>query len=225
MNITKNIKGFFELSLMEWKGVISSIIFLGGCNFRCIYCHNYDMAFTPDDVPSIDFDDITKTLDDRKGWIDGVVISGGEPTIYGDELIDFLLFFKRKGFKTKIYTNGYRYEVIEKIIDKNAIDEISMDIKHIPQKYKDIVKVELPDLEDRIIQTISVLKKANISKEFRLTLIKGFHNIEDIKKINEMIGPEKIILQNVNDSLVREQDKSLIIPFLEEEIKDLEKIL
>lgn len=225
MNITKNIKGFFELSLMEWKGVISSIIFLGGCNFRCIYCHNYDMAFTSDDVPSIDFDDITKTLDDRKGWIDGVVISGGEPTIYGDELIDFLLFFKRKGFKTKIYTNGYRYEVIEKIIDKNATDEISMDIKHIPQKYKDIVKVELPDLEDRIIQTISVLKKANISKEFRLTLIKGFHNIEDIKKINEMIRPEKIILQNVNDSLVREQDKSLIIPFLEEEIKDLEKIL
>ncbi|MCX7990748.1 MAG: anaerobic ribonucleoside-triphosphate reductase activating protein [Proteobacteria bacterium] len=223
MNILKNIKGFYELSLMEWKGVVSSIIFLGGCNFRCIYCHNYDMAFNPKDIPSKDLDDILNNLDNRKGWVDGVVISGGEPTIYGEELIDFLLIFKKRGLKTKIYTNGYNYDVIEKIVDKKIVDEISMDIKHIPGKYEEIIKVKLPELEDRILASINILKRAKINKEFRLTAVKGVHSLEDIKKISELISPEKIILQNVTNDCVRDAYKELITPFTDEEIKCFEK--
>lgn len=225
MEITRNIKGFQELSLMEWRGLVSSIIFLGGCNFRCFYCHNYEMAIHPNDIPSICFEDIIKVIDNRKGWIDGVVVSGGEPTIYGDELLDFLSLFKKRGLKTKVYTNGYNFEVIEKMLNQRLVDEISLDIKHEPSKYLEVIKVELLDLEKRITETIKLLKKSSISREFRLTLVKGIHSFENIKKIVDIISPDRIILQNVNSDLVREEEKDIAIPFPEEEIKQLEKKL
>lgn len=225
INLVKNIKGFQQLSLMEWRGVVCAIFFLGGCNFRCIYCHNHEIAFNPKNISSKDFNEILKIIEDKKDWLDGIVVSGGEPTIYGEELIDFLSFFKKKKLKTKLFTNGYNIDIINEIISKNLIDEISMDIKHLPYKYREIVMVDFPDLEEKINEAVNIVKKAPISKEFRLTVVKGIHSLEEIKKVRELLSPEKLILQNVRTSDIPYYAQEIVLPFTEEEIKEIEKIL
>ncbi len=223
MKIIENIKGFQELSLMEWTKVVASIIFLGGCNFRCFYCHNHTVAFEPSTVPSLSFDEILNYFDKKRGWIDGVVISGGEPTIYREELPDFMRIFKQRGLKVKLFTNGYNVEVIERLIRENLIDAISMDIKHCPERYEEIIRVSPPQLKERIHSAVSLIKRAPIEKEFRLTLIKGFHSLEDISKIKNLVMPVSLIIQNVFSELIREEEKGFVIPFSEEEFLDIKR--
>lgn len=224
MKIRENIKGFQELSLMEWRGVVASIIFFGGCNFRCFYCHNHDIAFTPNLMPSYNMDDILKSIEAKKDWIEGVVLSGGEPTIYRDEIIDFISIFKGKGLKVKLYTNGYLSDVLQKLIDKRLIDAISMDIKHIPDKYEEITRISLPLIRERVLESIEIIKKTNIDKEFRITVIKGIHSPKDLAGLKELINPERLIIQNVNDELVKEDEVENVKAFSEEEFKEIQKI-
>ena len=122
------IKGYLRTSLIEWPGKISSVVFVPGCNFRCPFCHNKDLVLHPEKLPSTPEKEVFSDLKKRKKWIDGVVITGGEPTLQLD-LPKFLQRIKDLGFLTMIETNGTKPEVLRKLLDMGLVDRLTMDIK------------------------------------------------------------------------------------------------
>jgi pyruvate formate lyase activating enzyme len=218
------IKGFREVTMMDWSGVMASVVFVGGCNFRCSYCHNHALAFAPDSLNSISKTEIFERIKCLKNWIDGVILSGGEPTLHGDELAAFLRGLKDEGFKTKLYTNGSMPDVIEKLLNNELLNAVSMDIKHMPDRYGEIVRGALPDLQDRIRLSVDMIKKSNIEAEFRTTIVKGIHSLDDIRAIREMAKPKALILQNVSESDIPEGDGDIILPFTATEFQELQKL-
>src|SRR4030067_3759239 len=122
------IKGFLETSLSDWPGRLCSVLFLPHCNFRCPYCHNHSLVFHPDQYSSVLLKDIFARLHSFKGWIDGVCVTGGEPTLHPD-LPLLIQEIKHNGFLVKLDTNGSNPEMLEKLIEKGEVDFISMDVK------------------------------------------------------------------------------------------------
>ncbi|GAB4435862.1 MAG: anaerobic ribonucleoside-triphosphate reductase activating protein [bacterium] len=218
------IKGFQETTLMDWEGVVASIIFVGGCNFRCIYCHNYNIAFNSNSSESIPEDDVLQRLRELKNWIEGVIISGGEPTIYGDKLEAFLCRLKQEGFKTKIYTNGSNPSLLSRLIEKKVVDAVSMDIKHILLYYNNVVNAMNADITRFVEDSVAILKNSSdLQVKFRLTVVKGVHTEEDILQIKQFVSPKPLVLQNVSTEHIPEYFKERIRPFSAAEFEALQK--
>ncbi len=219
------IKGFQELTLTDWPGVISSIVFTGGCNLRCFYCHNWRLAWEPNSLESIPEEFILSKLREKKDWIEGVVILGGEPTIHEDRLYNLLSTLKEEGFKIKLYTNGTKPDVIKKLIDNNLLDAISLDIKHVHGKYSMVVGEIADNFEPLIWNTLDIIKQSKCELFFRTTVLKNIHTIEDIKRISSFVYPQKLILQNVNINGTSPVFQDKIIPFSNEEFEYLQNNL
>ena len=219
------IKGFQELTLTDWPGVISSIVFTGGCNLRCFYCHNWRLAWKPTSLEDIPESFILSKLRVKKDWIEGVVILGGEPTIHEERLYKFLFTLKEEGFKIKLYTNGAKPDVIRKLIDKKLLDAISLDIKHAPGKYNMVVGQIADTVEPFVWETLDLIKQSECELFFRTTILKNIHTIDDIQKINILVYPKKLILQNVNINGTSPAFHDRIIPFSSEEFEYLKKNL
>jgi len=194
MNIP--IKGFIENSLVEWEGKIVSIIFLPTCNFLCHYCHAPHLVQSPNDLESIPLESVTKKLQQSFGWIDGVVVSGGEPTVY-KELGELLKIFKDIGVLVRVDTNGTKPYVLKDLIEKGLLDCIAMDIKaplH-KKKYEEIAGVPC-NMED-IVKSIHIIMESNIEYEFRTTVCPSQLDQYDIEDIAISIrGAERYILQS-----------------------------
>ena len=158
------IGGLHKCSTVDYPGLLSTVIFTCGCNMNCSYCHNRELICSRSDSLYED-KKIIEFLRKRKGLIDGIVISGGEPTLQGD-LIDFIKKVKGLGFKIKLDTNGTRPEVLEKLID-GMVDFIAMDIKSPPEKYRLICGVPIPI--NSISKSIELILKGGIEYEFRTT--------------------------------------------------------
>ncbi|GAB6886853.1 anaerobic ribonucleoside-triphosphate reductase activating protein [Desulfothermus okinawensis JCM 13304] len=142
MEIFEKIKGFQPVSLCDWPGKVACVIFLGGCNFRCPTCHNKKIAFYPEKVPSIEIDSIFSYLQKKKNWLDGVVISGGEPTIAQD--LDILIKEVRKlGFSVKLDTNGSHPEVISRLLDGKLVELFAVDVKGPFEKYGELTGTKI----------------------------------------------------------------------------------
>ena len=166
--------GIEKLSLVDFDNNLSVVLFCEGCNFRCPFCHNSSLVLCKNE--KIDFNDILEYLKERKKLLDGVVISGGEPTLMND------LAYKCKqirdlGYLVKLDTNGTNPKVIKYLIDNKLVDHIAMDIKGSFVNYSEIVGLTSLDLNN-IIESIKILKTSGISYEFRTTLVKEFHNEE-----------------------------------------------
>ena len=190
------IAGFQKLTLLDFPNKVSCIIFTQGCNYKCPYCHNSGLlGHSNEDL--IDESEIFSYLNKRKGVIDGIVISGGEPTIQKD-LIFFMKRVKELGFLIKLDTNGSNPDVVEQIINQNLADYIAMDIKNILEDYKDITDVK-PNVE-KLRRSIELIKKSQIDHEFRTTIIKNIHDIKRIKKICSYVDGDKMFLQNFEKS-------------------------
>ena len=190
------IAGFQKLTLLDFPNKVSCIIFTQGCNFKCPYCHNSGLlGHNNEDL--IDESEIFSYLNKRKGVIDGIVISGGEPTIQKD-LIFFMKRVKDLGFLIKLDTNGSNPDLVEEIINQNLVDYIAMDIKNILEDYKDITDVK-PNVE-KLRRSIELIKKSQIDHEFRTTIIKNIHDIKRIKKICSYVDGDKMFLQNFEKS-------------------------
>lgn len=162
------IGGLHKCSTIDYPGLLSAVIFTSGCNMNCIYCHNRQLISKCSDL--LCEEEIIQFLQKRRGLIDGVVLSGGEPTLQKD-----LLYFARKikdlGFKLKLDTNGTRPEVLEQLIKNDLIDFIAMDIKASPQKYTKICGSPLP--LDPISKSIQLIELSGIDYEFRTTAWPG----------------------------------------------------
>ncbi len=195
ISITK-IKGYIPVSMLDWDGKLVTTIFLGGCNLNCPYCHNYILAREPDRFEDVSWKKIEDHLKKKRGWIDGCVITGGEPlTNHG---IHYLVsIIKELGFSVKLDTNGTLPEALSQIINEKLVDYIAMDIKTSPEKYSFVVKKPI-NFED-IYKSIEILIKANIDYEFRTTVVPGLVEKEDIEKISTIIkNSKRYFLQQYN---------------------------
>jgi len=191
-------RGWQKQSLIEWPGKISTVVFMGGCNFSCPWCYNRDLVLNSEYLPKIFEEEILEYLNKNKDFLDALVVTGGEPTLCGDSG-DLWLFFekiKKAGFLVGLETNGTYPKIIEKLLKNKLIDYLAMDIKaplnH--EKYDQLAGAEI-NLED-IKKSISLIKGSDIDYEFRTTVVPGLLTVDDIKKIaQEIKGANRYVLQ------------------------------
>ncbi len=197
------IGGFQKLTLIDYPGKVATVVFTIGCNFRCPFCHNPDLIKpTPEMIAigkeneKIFFDFLKK----RKGLLDGVCVTGGEPTVQPD-LIPFLERIRKMGFLIKLDSNGLRPEVLKEILHRKLADFIAMDIKHAPNKYALAMGADI-DME-KIKESVECIKKSGLDYEFRTTVVPGIHTEEDFEAIGKWIrGTKHYYLQPFRDGIV-----------------------
>lgn len=214
------ISGFEKLTLLDYPGKVACIVFTQGCNYKCKFCQNSSLIETSDNQYSED--EIFNYLEKRKNILDGIVISGGEPTL-SKGLKDFIKKVKELNFLVKLDTNGTNPTILKELISENLIDYIAMDIKNTFACYEKIVDVKNPLIE-RIKESIDIIKTSGLEHEFRTTIMKEHHNIKLLKEICEYIGKdERYYIQNfrLSDYVI---DKTLT-PFDESELLDIKEKL
>ena len=213
------IADYIESSLLDWEGKIACVVFLSGCNFRCPWCHNKELAEgTVRNIISVD--EILQKLKDKKNWIDGFVITGGEPTI-NKGLIEIISKINDYGFPVKIDTNGSMPTIIKELIERKLVDSISMDIKSslTKEKYNNACGVEV-NLSD-INHTIEILLNSNIEVSFRTTAVPGIVDGGDIKKIFERIKGIKYIVQKFVPHNTLDKSYMNVKPYSDEDMKKM----
>ena len=183
------IKGLEKFAPKDFVGFISSTVFLGGCNFRCPFCHNADLVLRPQDLPTFPMDYFTSYLDSRKGWLEGVCITGGEPLIHND-LESLLILIKKRGLLVKIDSNGSFPSRLEKLIKKKLIDRIAMDVKAPLERYQEVTVSNIQ--EEKITRSINIIKNSGLEYVFRTTVVPDLIGPEDIKKIVQMLDGAKV---------------------------------
>lgn len=224
--------GYQKLTLIDYPGKIATTVFTVGCSFRCPFCHNPELIVRTQNVASVQNDlerEFFDFLKKRQGKIEGVCITGGEPTIQKD-LFDFIKKIKKLGFFVKLDTNGTRPDVLRKAIAEKLVDFIAMDIKNQPKKYLKTAGVETQlnasklnaFILDRIKLSVDLIKNSGIDYEFRTTAVPGIHTEKDFEKIAEGIkGAKAYYLQEYREI-------KILDPRLKKKTKgkkiDLEKI-
>lgn len=191
------IAGMQKNSFVDYRGKVSTVVFTPLCNFDCFYCHNAQLlkkSATTQEVMSEEqfFAYLTK----RKGLIDGIVVSGGEPTLQAD-LEEFIFKIKEQGYFVKLDTNGYKPDVLKNLLDKKLLDYVAMDIKAPFPKYEEVImrKIDM----SKIKESINILMNSSIEFEFRTTVIPTF-TLEDIKDmVKEIRGCKYYVLQQFHE--------------------------
>ncbi len=192
------IFGLQKMTLLDFPGHVACTVFTGGCNFRCPFCHNASLVENVTQNDKIEVDEIYKFLKKRVGLLDGVAITGGEPTLQAD-IADFLGNIRDMGYKIKLDTNGYKPEKLKELVNAGLVDYVAMDIKNCKEKYSQTAGVDI-DIS-KIEESVEFLMNCGIDYEFRTTVIKEFHTMEDVKEISKWIaGAKKYALQNFEDS-------------------------
>ena len=190
--------GFEKLSMVDFPGHLCCTVFTGGCNFKCPFCQNSDLV-KMQNLREINQDEIFSYLSKRKGVIDSVCVSGGEPTIYPD-LEQFIVKIKSLGFLVKLDTNGTNYEMLKRLIENNLVDYVAMDIKNSLSAYGETAGTNFVDLEN-IKKSVELLKRNLVDYEFRTTLVKQFHSTSTITEMaNWLDGAKRIFLQHFVDN-------------------------
>lgn len=178
------IVGLQKLTLLDYPGKVACTVFLGGCNFRCPYCHNSELLDT--DTPSVmDDNALLSFLEKRKGILEGVCITGGEPTLY-PELPGLLRAIRTLDYSIKLDTNGYQPSVLEELVRQGLVDYVAMDIKNSPELYAATVGRSTLDLE-KLEQSIRFLLTNAVDYEFRTTVTEPFHHLESIRSMGQWL--------------------------------------
>jgi len=218
------IKGFVDLSLVDWDGKLSSVFFVPGCNFRCPFCYNSTLVLHPERVETIPFERIEGYLKKQRGWIDGACATGGEPTLHED-LPDICSKLKEIGFLVKIDTNGTNPTMMKELMDRGLVDYIAVDIKAplTVQKYSKAAGVDAQELLGKVKETVRILLQSKMDYEFRTTVVPTLHDEKDIKEICDGIkGCKKYVLQKFDVSLGKatiDPEFSKLQPFTDEEMR------
>ncbi len=202
------IGGFQPVTLLDYPQKVAAIIFTSGCNMRCPFCYNYKLVLPEhlDEEKSFEEKQILSFLKKRKKYLDGLVITGGEPTIQKD-LPKFLSEVKGIGYSVKLDTNGLLPEVLKKLVSQKLVDYIAMDIKGPLGEYSKYCGIE--DASN-IKESIALVMNSGLPYEFRTTLAKGLHSVEDAVKIGKDIkGAELYFLQGFRDEPTLDSEAKL----------------
>ena len=193
------ICGLQKLSMVDYPGKLAATVFTGGCNLRCPFCHNALLVTQLGESPTITEEEVLSFLSGRKGLLDAMVLSGGEPLMHPDA-IDFLEKVRKLGFAIKVDTNGCYPDALKAILDRGLADYVAMDIKNCPEKYAETVGI--PDFStENVEKSLSLLRSSGIPYELRTTVVRQFHTPEDLDAIGRWLGDAPAYyLQNFKDS-------------------------
>ncbi len=211
------IKGFQRTSLVDFPGNIVSTVFLAGCNFRCHFCHNPELVFDDVSLKRIPEETVMDELSGRKRFIDGVCVTGGEPTIH-DDLPYFLENIKAMGFKVKLDTNGTNPRMLKRLIDCGVVDYVAMDIKSSIEGYPGCVNANVDTRS--ILKSIDILRNSGIDYEFRTTVVPGLFDLSVLKSIcGSILGAKNYFLQQFSSGIkLVNPEYSDAEPFSEEQL-------
>lgn len=193
------IHGFQKTTLLDYPGHVAATVFTSGCNFRCPFCQNGSLVLEPERQPLIPEEEVLTHLRKRQGILEGVCITGGEPTLERN-LREFILKCRRLDYLVKLDTNGYRPEVLRELLQAKLLDYVAMDVKASPANYGRATGC--PDCDmDRIRESVSLLQTSGVSYEFRTTVVKGIHTVKEFEEIGRFLaGSQAYYLQAYQDS-------------------------
>jgi len=220
-----SIGGLQKLTLIDFPGRLAATIFLCGCNFRCPFCYSSEIVL-PEKIkkqPKIAEKVFFDFLKERKELLEGVVICGGEPTI-SEELTTLIKKIKKMGFSVKLDTNGSDPQTLEKLIDKNLVDYVAMDIKGPKERYGEFAggKVDV----EKIQKSIDILKKGKVDYEFRSTIVPTLHKKEDVVAMARWIsGAKRYFLQNFRSEKTINPAFEKIKPYPQEFLLEIQKAI
>lgn len=195
------IGGLQKVTLLDYPDKVACTVFTSGCNLKCPFCHNRELVFVPEGYEFIDPDTVLAYLSRRKGILDGVCISGGEPLLQ-DGLEELIREIRRMGFAVKLDTNGLAPERLENLLQEKLLDYVAMDVKNTLEKYPVTTGLN-PEVfdENAILRSVELLKKSDIDYEFRTTVVKPLHTEEDLKSIAKWLqGAKHYYLQQYQNS-------------------------
>lgn len=188
-----HIKALRQASLIEYPDRIADVVYVGACNFRCPYCYNVDLVLRPDELPDLDPAEVLGSLKTRCGFVDGLVVTGGEPTLQPD-LTAFLASAKGLGLAVKLDTNGYRPEVLQRCLEGSLVDYVAMDVKTSFARYAAAAGVSVE--VERLSRSVSLLLESSIDYEFRTTVASDLVELPDIQAVLSVIsGARRFYLQ------------------------------
>lgn len=216
------LAGLQKTTFIDYPEKIACIVFTQGCNFRCGYCHNPELFENKEPVLSVPA--FFEFLNKRKGKLDGVVITGGEPTLHGKDLIEVIKEVKSLSFLVKLDTNGTHRDVLQELLNENLLDYIAMDIKAPLTKYKTITQT---DIDTKIIKkSIDMIMNSGVDYEFRTTIVKSQLSVEDLRQIGELIqGAKRYYMQKFLATKILDETLMSEESYTDEEFKNLRTIL
>ena len=228
------IYGLMKTTLLDYPGKVASTIFLGGCNFRCPFCHNGELVLCPDSEPGIPEEDFFAFLESRKNRLEGVAITGGEPTVNAD-LVDFIKKIKERDLLVKLDSNGTRPDILKELIDSSLVDYIAMDIKSSKEGYPKAGGLKSMDLSV-IEESVKLLMNSGIEYEFRTTVMKELHSEKEFREIAEWIKgcsayylqsyrPAETLLGHMMDDDFKASFPTVFTPYTNEELKGIRDML
>ena len=179
-----NIQGLHKMTLLDYPGYVAATVFTGGCNLRCPFCHNAGLVTSPQEHDSIE-DEVLSYLSRRKGLLDGVCITGGEPLLQPD-LEQFIDRVKEMGYLVKLDTNGSLPDRLEKLLQTGKLDYVAMDVKSSPQGYARAIGCTVDSA--LFEKSVQLLKESGVAHEFRTTAVKGIHTVQDFEEIGKWLG-------------------------------------
>lgn len=193
-----SIKGFDQMSLVDWDGMVATTLYTSGCNFRCPYCHNSGLVLFPDQYESIPLKEILSYIEEHDDFLDGVVITGGEPCIH-KKLPGLIESLRETGMQIKLDTNGAFPDMLESLISEDLIDYVAMDIKA-PLDFDSYARSSgISDRRtlDRVRDSVDLLMDGPVDYEFRTTIVPALHRSSDLERIAEQLkGARRYVLQN-----------------------------
>ena len=200
------IHGLQKMTLLDFPEHVACTVFLGGCDLRCPYCHNYELA-TGKVPPVMEEEELLAFLAKRKGLLDGVAITGGEPCLHRD-LPDFIARIRALGFAVKLDTNGTHPDMLREVLEKGLVDYVAMDVKNSPARYaltaglteKETDENSEPAFVSAVRESIRILMESGVDYEFRTTVVEELHREEDFEEIGALIkGAKRYLLQCFTD--------------------------
>ncbi|MEK7447815.1 MAG: anaerobic ribonucleoside-triphosphate reductase activating protein [Patescibacteria group bacterium] len=216
------IAGLVKNSLIDYPGKITAIVFTQGCNFRCPYCHNPDLVDIKNKKFLIPEKEIFDFLKKRKGLLDAVTITGGEPTLQKD-LKHFIAKVKEMGYLVKLDSNGTNPAFLKDILDEGNVDYVAMDIKNTLEKYERVTgPVDIKNIQ----KSIQLIMDSGVEYEFRTTVLPRLHKIEDFEVIGQMIkGANKYFIQNFRSDKTLNKTYELEKSFTVSELEKIQKTM
>lgn len=193
------IHGFQKMTLLDFPGRVAATVFTGGCNFRCPFCHNALLVTELQESDVIPTQDVVSYLEKRTSLLDGVCLTGGEPLLQPD-IASFLRKIKEMGYAVKLDTNGNSPSKLRDLVEEGLVDYVAMDVKNCREKYGETIGIPNFDVS-KIEESIRYLMLGKVDFEFRTTVVKEFHTVENIESLAKWIeGAPKYFLQNFTDS-------------------------
>lgn len=217
-----SIKGFTPSTLIDWEGKIASILFLGGCNLRCPYCHASALVLHPDELDEVPIEAVQAYFKQNEGWIDGAVICGGEPALHAG-LDELCLWLHERGLAVKLDTNGTRPGVVERLIEKELVEAVAMDVKApFDERYHRAAGVECDVAA--IERTARMLIETGIEHEFRTTVCPAVVSEEDILDIvRSLQGAQSYVLQQFRPVDCIDPSMEVVLPWSMEKLREIAK--